>query len=132
MDKKSNVYRLSVFGNAPDRCGLGDDRGQRVCEYRRSVTETILYEILPHTRHYLERPRPRGAAALSKHLALPCAKCLRARGVFLVTTVLRRGFATMTLRLSLYPAIGGFLPSLCLPWLGGCCYICYTSVVFYT
>ena len=39
-----------------------------------------------------------GATALSKHWALPCAKCLRARGVFLAPTVLRLGFATMTLR----------------------------------
>ena len=40
----------------------------------------------------------RSAAALSKHLALPCAKCLRARGVFLAPTALGLGDTTMTLR----------------------------------
>ena len=40
-------------------------------------------------------------------------------GVFLAATALRLGIATMALRLSPYPAIGGYSPSLCSPWLGG-------------
>ena len=48
--------------------------------------------------HFAALFQQRSAAALSKHLALPCAKCLRARGVFLAPTVLRLGNATLTLR----------------------------------
>ncbi|MCK7466884.1 MAG: hypothetical protein MZU91_01210 [Desulfosudis oleivorans] len=40
----------------------------------------------------------RGAAALSKHLARPCAKCLRSRGACFAPTALRLGNATMALR----------------------------------
>ena len=40
----------------------------------------------------------RSAAALSKHLALPCAQCLRSRGAFFAPTALRLGDATMALR----------------------------------
>jgi hypothetical protein len=40
----------------------------------------------------------RCAAALSKHLALPCAKCLRSRGAFFAATALRLGGTTMALR----------------------------------
>ena len=58
-------------------------------------------------------PRP---SVNTGHFRVPSATgCC---GVFLAATVLRRGFATMTLRLSPYPAIGGFSPSLCFPWLG--------------
>ena len=37
---------------------------------------------------------------------------------FLLQFLLRLGGATMALRLSLYPAIGGFSPAPCFPWLG--------------
>ncbi len=40
----------------------------------------------------------RGAVALSKHLALPGALCLRFRGAFLTSTDVRRGSAAIALR----------------------------------
>ena len=58
-----------------------------------------MYVLVPGGKHTsMGRAYARSAAALSKHLALPCAQCLRARGVFLAATALRLGGATMTLR----------------------------------
>ena len=80
---------------------------------RRYIISCYVHAPCVSTRRALTEHMKQGAAALSKHLALPCAKCLRSRGVFLAATVLRLGFATMTLRLSPYPAIGG-LPAIAL------------------
>ena len=67
------------------------------------------------------RTAVRCAAALSKHLALPCAKCLRSRGAFFAATALRP--ARWQVHNGLTPhgsaAIAGFSPSLRYPWLGG-------------
>ena len=54
----------------------------------------------------------RSAAALSKHLALPCAKCLRSRGAFFAPTALRsskRRWPTMALRLKSLLKLRGLL-----------------------
>ena len=61
---------------------------------------------------------PRPSVNTGHFRVLSTAGCC---GVFLAATALRWGFATMTLRLSPYPAIGDFLPSLYSPWLGERC-----------
>ena len=53
------------------------------------VQENRLEEAQALCEQVLRTNRTRSAAALSKHLALPCAKCLQSRGAFLAPTALR-------------------------------------------
>ena len=83
-------------------CGtlaIGRYRAVRMRDQVHSPPILHLHNLTLGNRYIIDiRQKRRSAVALSKHWARPCAQCLRSRGAFLAPTVLRRGFATMTLR----------------------------------
>ncbi|MCK7513754.1 MAG: hypothetical protein MZV70_63560 [Desulfobacterales bacterium] len=93
-----------VFPISNDRCSAeGEKTGETAARHGDrdpGVASGRPPEPLPGRRDsaLLNGGTCRGAAALSKHLARPCAKCLRSRGACFAPTALRLGNATMALR----------------------------------